>query len=754
MITSENLNKILRWGVYVSLFLPLVVFSQHLSPFHFGKMILFRSLVELMAVFYILLIIIDKRYRPKWNLILISFTAYTGLYIFTGLIGVNFFSSMWGSIERMGGIFSFIHFWVYFVILISIIRIKLDWNKILKITTFVGFLSILFAYGQRLRLGSFFVGWQHGERVIGTIGNPALFAGYLLFILYLALWFLLKKQTDIREKGFYSIVLILGIPVLLMTAVRGAILSFFITIILLALFFVFASKNKKLKISLIIAILIFVLFFTFAFIGKNSTWVKNISWLDRITSLSLDSDTLQTRIWSWTSAIEGWKERPIFGWGPENFSVLHMKHFDARHFTHVGSETIWDRAHNVPLNALSTMGAVGLLSYLSIFVSMFIVLIKKFKSKRIGKITFGVFSAMIIAYFIQNLFIFDTFVNYFLFFMVLAYVYYLKTNNKKIEPLREKKYPSTFLIVILLILAVILIFQTNIRSSQANFSTTRAILAGRAGNAQKAVDKYQEALNCKRENNEFICNPVPEGAYEIRHKLATFAIQLAETMKQKQGDFDPSLLYFSIKIVSKNIERFPLDTVPYLYVGRMYILLIEKDGQEAANQALASINKALELNKRNPRIWYELGQAQMSIKEYEESYNSFKTAAELNPEVSLSWWFTAVSASAADKNEEALEALNKALELGWKDFETNTTELLRMVKIFEKAQRYDMVARLYELGVQQEPESAQMYASLAAAYAHMGQFDKARQAADKAVQIDPNFKEEYDKFINSLYIVD
>jgi hypothetical protein len=68
----------------------------------------------------------------------------------------------------------------------------------------VGFLSILFAYGQRLQLGSFFVGWQHGERVIGTIGNPALFAGYLLFIFYLALLFLLKKNVPPKEKGFFD----------------------------------------------------------------------------------------------------------------------------------------------------------------------------------------------------------------------------------------------------------------------------------------------------------------------------------------------------------------------------------------------------------------------------------------------------------------------------------------------------------------------------------------------------------------------
>jgi len=56
MNISETYVKILRWGIFVSLFLPLVIFSQYLSPFHFGKMVVFRTLVEFMAVFYILLI--------------------------------------------------------------------------------------------------------------------------------------------------------------------------------------------------------------------------------------------------------------------------------------------------------------------------------------------------------------------------------------------------------------------------------------------------------------------------------------------------------------------------------------------------------------------------------------------------------------------------------------------------------------------------------------------------------------------------
>ncbi|MDP2934447.1 MAG: O-antigen ligase family protein [bacterium] len=744
MENSSLYVKILKWGIFISLFLPLVIFSQYISPFHFGKMIIFRILVELMAVFYFVLILIDKSYRPKWSPVLIGFSVFTVLYVLMGIIGVDFYNSFWGSLERMGGIFSFLHFWVYFVILISIIKSKKDWQKVLKISVLVGFLSILFAYGQRLELGNFFVGWQHGERVIGTIGNPALFAGYLLFIIYLALLFLLQKETPIKEKGFFVAVIILGVPVLLMTAVRGAMLSLLGSALLLILFFIFKASSKKARIGLLIAIILIVSLAGIAWTNKDSSWVKNISWLSRLTDISKGTDTIQTRLWSWDSAINGWKERPIFGWGPENFTFLHMKYFDARHFTHMGSETIWDRAHNMVLEQLSTTGVVGLLSYLSIFFIIFYLLVKRFKQGRVDKIDFGVVGVMIIAYFGQNLFIFDTFANYFLFFLSLGYINFLTQDSLKEENTEQEKTiiqktPSPFLITILLILAIILGYQTGIKPAQANFACTRAIIAGRDGNGQKALDKYREALNYKN----------PQGAYEIRHKLAAFVIQVVDSQRQKNKDFDPAILYYAISETEKNVEKYSLDTTPYLYIGRMYILLMSKE-PGAGDKAEQYIQKAIDLNPNNPRIWYEMGQAKLSNKKYQESYDSFKKALDLNPKVNLSWWFLSNVAFQLERYDEAVYDAEKAIELGYSGYQSSITDLMRLVTIYEKSGNYSKVLEYYIMAAEEQPQNPQIHASLAVAYAKMGYRDEAIKSALKAAELDPGFKDEADKFIQSL----
>ena len=739
MKASEIYLKLLRWGIFASLFLPLIIFSQYISPFHFGKMVLFRSLVAVMAVIYILLVISDKKYLPRWTPIVIAFTIFTGIYALTSFTGVDFNYSFWGTLERMGGLFSFLHFWVFFIILVSLIRDRKSWEKILKISIFVGLLSILFAYGQYFKMGDFFVGWQHEGRVIGTIGNAALFAGYLLFVLFLSIYFLIKKKINIRERFFYGLVLILGIPVLHMTAVRGSIIAFWGGLFLLGLIYLFLFKKRKVKVYVSIALIILLILVGFIWLNKDKEWVKDIGWLERITSISLETRTLQTRLWSWHSGWQGFKERPVLGWGPENFVLAHAKHFDARHFTSMGSETIWDRAHNIVLEILTTMGIIGLLSYLSIFAVVYYLLIKSFRKKRIKLTTFAVFGVMLIVYFFHNLFIFDTMANYFMFFLVLGYINFItspKSVFKKLIPSREKK-PNTFLIIVLVILAIILIYKTNIEPVLANYACTRAIIAGKAGNGQQALNKYQQALSYK----------TYQGKYETRHKLATFVIQYSE-INQMERRAKQELLNYAIREVKKNIESHPLDYIPYLYLGRLYIFLIPEEAG-AGQKAEEAINKALSINNKNPRVWYELGQAKLSQKKYDEAVGMFEKALELNPEVAQSYWFLGISYAKTGELEEAIKYIEQAAEKGY-DYKKSVSNIIRLIDIYSQLGDYYKIIDLYEAGIELQPQNAQWHTSLAVAYAKVGDYDKAVESALKSAEIDESFKEEAEAFIKSL----
>jgi len=738
-----------------------------------------------MAVIYILLIIsTGKKYLPRWNPIVIAVTVFTGLYALTSFTGVDFNYSFWGTLERMGGLFSFLHFWVFFIILISIFRnyntnatnkhtndtnnANRDWMKLLKLSVVVGFLSILFAYGQHFKLGNFFIGWQHGSRVIGTIGNPALHAGYLLFILFLSIYFILKKGISAREKSFFSAVFILGVPVLHMTAVRGSIIAFWGGLFLLgAIYLIFSAsakatadkpKNKKVKLYIFIGLFIFLLIIGFIWINRDSAWVKDIKWLNRITTISLETTTLQTRLWSWHSGLQGFKERPILGWGPENFVLAHAKYFDARHFKGMGSETIWDRAHNIVLEMLTTMGIIGLLSYLSIFASVFWLLVKRFKKKKIELATFAVFGVMLIVYWVHNLFIFDTMANYLMFFIVIGYISYhyrgytqiktqIDTEEISVNPrINQRKSASTsnpLLIFILVVGAVLLIYKTNIEPAMANYACTRAILAGRAGNVQEAFDKYQEALSYK----------TYQGKYEFRHRLATFAIQYNQNLYQKKQQVNQEMLNYTIEELEKNIKAHPLDYVPHLYLGRMYSFLIKVESKEksewAGEKAEQAVMSALVINDKNPRVWYEVGQVELFLKKYDEAVEAFERALELNPDVTESLWFLGMSYAKLENTQEAIKYVEKAIEKGY-NYKNSITNIVRLIDLYNKTGNYYEIIDLYKAAIKLQPQNAQFYASLAVAYKVVGDIENAILHAQKAIEIDENFREEAEKFINSL----
>ena len=72
---EQNLAKWIRWLVYASTAIPLVIFGQYVSPFHFGKVVLFRTIVTVMGACYLLLVWRDRSYLPRMQAIAWAFAA-------------------------------------------------------------------------------------------------------------------------------------------------------------------------------------------------------------------------------------------------------------------------------------------------------------------------------------------------------------------------------------------------------------------------------------------------------------------------------------------------------------------------------------------------------------------------------------------------------------------------------------------------------------------------------------------------------
>lgn len=745
---ESNLVKFLRFGVYLTAFVPLIIFKDFISPFHFGKVVVFRSLIEILGAAYLILILKDRSYLPRRDKIFWAFLFFTLAFTVTTVTSVLPYPSFWGTLERMGGLWTFWHYFLFYIILTSILTKKEHWQSILNITVFAGVLSAFYGFGQKTDI-EFFIGSGGRARIFGTIGNAALFAGTQLLVAFLSLTLFFRSQNTKNLKLFYLFAFIITSIATLMTAVRGSMLAYAVGITIFAFLWGIYKKSSFGRLAFRSLIGFAIIFIVFSLLFGNSKFIEDSKYLSRITDLSLRSQTTETRFWAWEAGLKGWIENPktvLLGWGPENFNIPFSKYFNPKFFAGPGSETLFDRAHNMFIEILVTMGLAGFLAYLSIFIASFSYLRRWLINSEL--VIYGIgFIPAVIAYIIHNSFIFDTSANFIIFFTILGFMSWLAPSDTDMRmrandahDTRGAIFKNRALINILAMIVAIfipfLIYKTNILPAKANYATTRAIVRGWEGDANGSIEKYKESLSYD----------VP-GKYEYRHRLAQYLVGAGGPSVKEENV--RKAYEFTITEIDKNIAENQIDYLPYLYGSRLNVILGKDDPASPYNDlALSYSTKALELSPTFVRTYYEIAQAYLNKKDYPNAIKYFQKATELNPDVGVSYAYLGAAKiengdlSGADDLERALNSKNS--------YAPREVDFQRLINAYLKTNDFARIAWIYEQLIQVNPNEPQYYASLATAYANLGRIDEAVAMARKAVQVDPSFESDARIFLKSL----
>ncbi|HZZ99725.1 MAG TPA: tetratricopeptide repeat protein [Candidatus Paceibacterota bacterium] len=736
MADRNRLAKILKWCIYALALMPLIIFSQYISPFHFGKVVIFRAAIELMAALWLILIWLDSRYRPRLDKMAWAVLALTAAFTITTFTSVQVYQSFWGSLERMGGLFSFWHFILFYFILVSVLRSKEDWRTFLKVTVVVGLLSALYGFGQRTDI-SFFVGSGGRERIFGTIGNAALFAGYQILDIFLALILAFTAQGR-RERDFFITSAVLMSIAVFMTAVRGSMAGLGIGLLVFA-FLYFSKTHAKRARQILLGLLVLAGLGVLGIVFRHASFIQNSPYLSRVTDISPSAYTIQTRVWAWTSGLEGWKESPktvLLGWGPENFDVPFSKHFNPEFYNSPGAETFFDRAHDVFVNQLVTQGLVGLIAYIWLFVVIFQMLWRE-KNDPEKQIPAMALIAMMIAYIIHNSFIFDTSANYLVLFTSLGYISFLNAPPRgQEEPAPTWKAGALAWTIgtALVVVACILLYQTDVVPAKANYATTRGMIAGLENHFDAAVADFQRGINYQA-----------PGVYEETNQYAQFLIA---------GSFDttqPNVIAAFKDAIAKeeqNAKLLPAEYLPDLYLSRLNLILGKNDPASPYNdEALKWSNKALVIAPTFPRTYYEIGQAYLNQKNYAKAEESFQKAIDLNSDNATSWWYLGISQITAGQIQKGLETVRTAFQKG---YQASENDYLGLVDIYVQRNDYQDLVMIYENLIKINPNNVQYHVSLALSYAKIGRIDDAVAQAHQAADLDPSYEQAARQFVQSL----
>ncbi len=721
-----NLEKIyfsvIEWGTYLALFTPFIFFRDYFFPFVVPKTIFFRVVVDVIFIAYILLVLSNRKYLPKFTPLTIALTVFLGVVIFTSIVGVNFTRSFWSVFERMTGILTFLHLYVFFIILSSVFKERKYWERILTVSILVGIMICFYV-------------WTSTETVTrggGTVGNTSFLAAYLLFDIFFAIILLFSKPGLWRI--IYGICLTILLAGLFISEepCRGAIAAFFGGLIVLAfgylMFFLLSSGKKPLKrLAFIITALIII----------GGIGILQIGFFKEKIIGFWESGSVQSRLVVWKMALNGWQERPWFGWGQDNFNIPFAKYFDpALPLT----QDIWyDRVHNIVLDTAIEGGILGLISYLAIFAVSILYLIRifpKISDKKNIILPLGMI-AVLFVYFAQNIWVFDMISSYMMFFLSLAFINFLisrrEENSQTVLPEKSSSLYSLFGAVLIIVVVSTLYFG-NIRVAEASRLTVRGLSLP----LEQSLPALQKALAIS-----------PISQFETVEQLSIRIVSLASQQNQNKELLDQGLKSAEEEL-KDSIAKSPLDFRLQLFLGKFYNNLYQLSGDKAKlDLADEWLKKAGELSPKNEQVYWSLAQTRISEGKLDEAVEFVKKSVELEPRLGQSHWYLALTYRIAGKYDLAVQEANEAERLGYK-WRTSADDIKQMVEVYKALGDNINVVSLLETAVNLNPQDYQLWANLADIYSTLGEKEKAKNAAEKILELKPEMKSQVDEFLKAL----
>ena len=716
MIYYTDMEKFLKntiiGGLFILPFLPLFVANSLYFPFIAGKGFALRIIVEIIFSAWLVLALLDKQYRPKKSWLLLSVMAFTIIVFFADIFGVYPYKSFWSNLERMEGFFAIFHFLLYFIVIGSVFRVHNLWIKFWNTWLAGGVILSVYAFSQ---LAGRIPIHQGGVRVDGTFGNATYFAVYLLFNIFLALLLSVKNNNKSYKRGYY-VFIIAELALLYFTATRGAILGLIGGALVMALYLsIFEREDKRVRKYAISALVgVFILVGGFLAL-KDTNFVRSNQTLARFASISLEETTTKSRFLIWGMAIEGFKERPILGWGQENFNYVFNKYYNPKL---LGQEQWFDRTHNIVFDWLIAGGILGLLSYLSIFLSALYLLLRSHLPRTEKAVLLGLLSG----YFFQNLFVFDNNISYLLFFSVLSYIY-VETREGDGEIIARDFDASMVRYIALPVVGVLLLFAlyvVNVKPIIAGQTLIKALSA-------TDVNVIKENFGKVFAYGTFV---TPEGREQL--------VQMTKNINKATNvttEVKNHFLNFSKDELDKELLFRPTDARYLVFAGS----LLHEFGQY--EPAVTYFERALQASPKKQPIMFGLASSYLELDDTETALSYFKQAYDLDPSFAQPRNLYLLGL-VYNKNFDEADAL----------IEKHGTDIIdqRIAAAYFQTGATQKGLQLMLSLVERSPNDADLYVSLAAMYSEAGRDAEAIKALQKAIELNPGFKEQGEFYIEQI----
>lgn len=599
----SKLRSILLAGIFATPFIPLIINTPTYYSLVTGKNFAFRILVEILFIGWLLLIIAHKKYRPRFSWIGIAILTFVATIAVANIFGENPTKSFWGDFERMEGLITLLHLSLYFLVVTSLLTTQKLWDYFFNSIIAAGCLTSLLGLLQLTGLAAI---QRDAGRIDATFGNSGWFAAYVLILIFVTLMMLVRHHGQMG-RWVYGGILIFQVIILYFTGTRSAILGLIGgTLAIAVCIILFEHTQKNLRKYALVAILVPVILVIGFFSMRDHAFVKSNQQLNRFNDLISQGIKQQSRYNLWLTAVDGFKEKPILGWGQENFNLVYYMHYRPAMYERDFYEPRSDRAHNVFLEWFVAGGLLGGLAYIALYIAcIYYLWFHKEASWSISEKS--ILTGLFAGYVINNFFLFDNIATYILFFSLLAYIH-VRSMPEQGKVRKEKHTASTYTFQLMAIPAVCigiaLIYVVNGKAVQASYETYKGMMLFPA-DIEQSLSYFQKAIS--RESY---------GTHQIQTKLAALAMSpevqtISEPLKSTFYDATKSVVESQLRQLASDPHA--------LYQAGLYYLAIED-----YERAYDVLTKADTLAPGKQTILFKLRDASIMKGDFQGAYEIAK----------------------------------------------------------------------------------------------------------------------------------
>lgn len=328
------------------------------------------------------------------------------------------------------------------------------------------------------------------------------------------------------------------------------------------------------------------------------------------------------RIIVWDVSSKAFADRPLLGWGPENFNYAFEAHFDSRIFEEENLAEIWfERAHNVFLDTLVTHGIVGFTAFSLLTLVYLVVIYRARKREQIGEMESVLLYAVVPLHLLQMQTGFDTIATYALLTLLLSYALSLEKNGAQksgLSPVWGKGVAVAFILFALFSLKVPFLEELTRQSALLETMTSRT-----------AVD---QKLAIERSLTR------PSSFESLRISYASFVRGSLASIAEEPSPQKVKLTLEFMDIYAKKFEEF-ISAQPESYRARInyaYLLLLQTAlGNNQLEKAEVQIAEAYKLSPEHPLTYLMDSVAHLYAGDVSEADRLMEEAMAINPDIEV-----------------------------------------------------------------------------------------------------------------------